>query len=132
MNPRWITLRTDWQGSVNDAFEALVCQIAGADETVPSGSRFFRVKAPDAAMECYWVMPTGDEWGWRSKFFSSMGTLQWDQLTNSFRTALAKHPKLVKFIVALPNSAALLISNRLKRSLFYWTYVSTTFPAGAA
>lgn len=102
MNPRWMSLRTDWHGSVNDAFEALLCQIASADETVPSGSRFFRVKAPDAGVECYWVTPTGEEWGWQAKFFSTMSEPQWRQLTKSFQTALDKHPQLVKFIVAIP------------------------------
>src|SRR5438105_361970 len=89
-------------GSQHSAFEELCCQLARST-TVPPGSRFVRKGAPDAGIECFWILSGGDEWGWQSKFFlSPPGPSQWQQLDHSIGTALAKHPRLTAYTVCLP------------------------------
>lgn len=96
----------DWRhlrplyGSQNNAFEELCCQLAEYDK--PSGSSFIRKGAPDAGVECFVILPDKTEWGWQAKYFLSMSNSQWSQLDESVKTALEKHPKLVKYTVCLP------------------------------
>jgi hypothetical protein len=97
----WNNLRS-WNGSQSHSFEELCCQLAAA-ESVPEGSRFFRKGTPDAAVECFWQLPNGDEWAWQAKFFrTSPGQGQWQQIDKSVKTALVKHPRLTKYTVCLP------------------------------
>jgi len=96
----WGNIRS-FNGSQNSAFEELVCQLARS-ETIVNGNRFIRVGAPDAGVEAYWVLEDGREYCWQTKFFDTMGISQWNQLDGSFKTALEKHPNLIKYIVCLP------------------------------
>jgi hypothetical protein len=103
MSTSWSDLRS-WgkDNSQNAAFEALCCQL-GEYEQVPSGAKFFRKAAPDAGLECYWIFPNAEEWGWQAKFFRSVpGESQWKQIDDSIETALKKHPKLSRLTIALP------------------------------
>lgn len=99
-------LDVDWQsicalcGSKADAFEELCAQLARA--TSPAGAAFIRKGTPDAGVECYAVLPSGDEWGWQAKYFSSQGDSQWAQIDESVEHALTKHPQLVKYFVCVP------------------------------
>ena len=61
MSINWQELRS-FNGSQPGAFEALTCQLAGS-EKAPPGSRFIRKGAPDAGVECYWILPNNTEWG---------------------------------------------------------------------
>jgi hypothetical protein len=96
----WMQLRS-WDGSQNRAFEELCCQLAHA-ESFPAGSRFTRKGTPDAGVECYWTLPAGDEAGWQAKFFPSVGKSQWQQLDESVKNALDKHPRLTRYTICLP------------------------------
>jgi len=97
----WAKLRT-FQGSQQTAFEELCCQLARRDP-VPDGARFTRKGAPDAGVECYWLLPDGTEHAWQAKFFLSVpGTAQWQQLKDSFSTAVAKHPRMKRYVVCVP------------------------------
>lgn len=100
-NIDWNTLRA-LGGSQRNAFEALCCQLA-AYEPVPFGSRFIRVGAPDAGVECYWILPQGDEWAWQAKFFTATpDKTQWGEVDKSIGTALEKHPRLVRYTICFP------------------------------
>ena len=101
MNSIFNQLRTH-NGSQESAFERLCCQLA--QQNKPSRAhRFIPVAPPDAGVECYWMLEDGSEWGWQAKYFtSSLGNSQWQQLDHSVKTALQKHPRLVKYIVCLP------------------------------
>src|SRR5258708_5319281 len=100
MATNWHGLRT-WNGSQERGFEELCCQLA-AGEPYPMGSQFIRKGAPDAGVECFWPLPSGDEHGWPGKVFpASPTTRQWSQVDASVKTALEKHPKLTKYIVCL-------------------------------
>src|SRR5690606_1713575 len=97
----WAKLRA-FQGSQQTAFEELCCQLARRDP-VPAGARFTRKGAPDAGVECYWLLPDGAEHGWQAKFFLNVpGAAQWQQLKDSFSTAMAKHPRMTRYVVCVP------------------------------
>src|SRR5947209_7590252 len=101
MNINWQNLRP-WNGSQNLAFEEICCQLVSY-ETVPPGSNFIRKGAPDAGVECYWALPTGDDWGWQAKFFPFVPKAnQWLQISESVKTALEKHPRLTSYTICLP------------------------------
>lgn len=97
----------DWKaihihnGSQAGGFEELCAQLARAE--TPSGAKFNRKGSPDAGVECFCVLPNGNEWGWQAKYFISPPTeVQWRQLDKSVRNALEKHPTLVRYFVCVP------------------------------
>lgn len=97
----WAKLRT-FQGSQQSAFEELCCQLARRD-SAPVGSRFTRKGTPDAGVECYWLLPDGTEHAWQAKFFLSVpGATQWQQLKDSFSTALEKHSRMTRYVICVP------------------------------
>ena len=100
MNKEWNKLRS-FDGSQENAFEELVCQLARAEKDENRKS-FFRIAAPDGGVEAYSVQKDGSEYGWQAKYFSSLGASQWSQIEESYITALEKHPKLVKYYVCVP------------------------------
>jgi hypothetical protein len=101
MSINWSNLRV-WNGSQENGFEELCCQLAAA-ESVPTGSRFFRKGRPDAGVECFWRLPNGDEWAWQAKFFrSSPNPTQWGEIDKSVKDAIEKHPRLTKYTICLP------------------------------
>jgi hypothetical protein len=103
MSITWNRLRA-WgkDNSQNAAFEALCCQLAEY-ENVSVNSRFVRKGAPDAGLECYWDLPNASEWGWQAKFFTSPpDESQWQQIDDSVKTALGKHPQLTRITICLP------------------------------
>lgn len=96
----WRFLRS-WNNSQNNAFEELCCQLAESE--LVAGTKFVRKAAPDAGVECYAILPDGSEWGWQAKFFlTALDASQWSQITESFKTAIEKHPRLVRYYVCLP------------------------------
>lgn len=101
MSIDWKYLR-NIDGSQHTAFEELCRQLAYY-ENVPKGSEFFRIGAPDAGVECYWKLPDESEIGWQAKFFTSPpNNNQWNQVDESIKTALEKHPKLSTYYVCFP------------------------------
>jgi hypothetical protein len=87
-------------GSKRSGFEELCCQLANAKR--PSNSEFIRKGTPDAGVECYAVLEDNSEWGWQAKYFDKLGDSQWDQIDHSVQTALAKHPRLVRYYICIP------------------------------
>lgn len=101
MTIEWHRLRT-WNGSQDNAFEELCCQLAAAEDCLP-GSRFVRKGAPDAGVECYWTLPSGEELAWQAKFFRNIPTgVQWSQIDESVMKAMAKHKALVRYTICIP------------------------------
>jgi hypothetical protein len=101
MSINWNDIRP-LQNSQNEGFEELVCQLARHEQIINS-KKFIRKGKPDAGVECFWILENDDEWAWQAKFFtSSLSITQWGQLDSSIKTVLAKHPKLKKYIVAIP------------------------------
>jgi len=101
-----MALTLDWKairpldGSSASSFEELCSQLARVES--PPGSRFERKGTPDAGVECYTVLGDGSEWGWQAKYFDGLGDSQWSQLDDSVKTALEKHPLLVRYFICIP------------------------------
>lgn len=115
----WNKIRT-WHGSQASAFEELCCQLAAYEEH-PPGSTFIRKGTPDAGVECFWTLNTGEEKGWQAKFFTSPPTTsQWGELDDSVRTALEKHPALCSYTICLPLDRPDARLNETKSFLVRW------------
>ncbi len=95
----WDSIRP-LNGGRDKGFEELCAQLARAEG--PSGSTFVRKGTPDAGVECYAILDDGTEWGWQAKYVDELGDSQWSQVDRSVRTALEKHPKLVRYFVCVP------------------------------
>ena len=67
-----------------------------------AGAKFTRTGNPDAGVEGYCVLSSGDEWGWQAKYFFSLGPSQWAQIDDSVETALDKHPRMKRYYVCVP------------------------------
>jgi hypothetical protein len=54
-------------GTQHESFEELCCQLASF-EGVPASSVFRRKRGAggDAGVECYWLLPNGDEVAWQT------------------------------------------------------------------
>ncbi|MCZ8163810.1 MAG: hypothetical protein O9315_17560 [Beijerinckiaceae bacterium] len=89
-------------GSRDKGFEELVCQLASLEPR--EASSFFHRKGTgaDGGVECFLRKSDGAETGWQAKYFFSLGAPQIGQLDKSIEQALEKHPKLNRFIVAVP------------------------------
>ena len=99
MQFNWNDIRS-LNGSQANGFEELCAQLARAES--PDGAKFERKGTPDAGVECYCILPDGSEWGWQAKYFDTLGNSQWSQIDKSVKTALDKHPKLVRYFVCIP------------------------------
>lgn len=101
MDFNWNNIRL-LETSQREAFEELVCQLA-RNENHTGSKKFIRKGKPDAGVECFWILDNGNEIAWQAKFFtSSLGSTQWNEMNDSVETALDKHPKLEKYIIAIP------------------------------
>ncbi len=86
-----------------DSFESLVCilakreQIKDACEFQPNDGR-----GGDGGVEALWILNNGDKIGYQAKFFKNLGGPQWRQMDESVKRALKTHPKLIKYVFALP------------------------------
>ena len=96
----WQTLNA-WNGSQYNGFEELCVQLARLE--APEGAEFIATGNPDAGVECYCVLADKNEWGWQAKYFTApLTNTQWQQLDGSVKTALEKHPRLVRYYVCIP------------------------------
>ena len=90
------------RSSQRAGFEELCCQLAHCELVADAGS-FTRKGAPDAGVECFWLLASGDEWGWQAKFFvNGFGDVQWRECDKSVKTALQKHPNLTRLYLCFP------------------------------
>ncbi|MCX6644996.1 MAG: hypothetical protein NTY09_01350 [bacterium] len=97
----WRNIRA-LNGSQNAAFEELCCQLAH-NEKPAEDAVFIRKGAPDAGIECFWTLASGDLIAWQAKYFiATPGDNQWAQLDDSVKKALEKHPTLTTYIICIP------------------------------
>ena len=90
-----------YEGSQQLAFEELCCQLARHD--FRGQGEFIRKGIPDAGVECYWRLPSGEEWAWQAKYFpDTLEDAQWTQIDRSVSRALETHPNLTRYVVCLP------------------------------
>ena len=128
----WHKLRT-WEGSQQKAFEKLCCQLVMCDP--PEDDAGFIVKGdPDAGVECYWQLHSGEELGWQAKFFTDgpPDDSQWQQLTSSFKRALEKHPQLTVYTICIPQDRGdprnerLYFKNKWDKHVLDWEALAKT------
>ncbi|MDP9954792.1 hypothetical protein J2X97_000429 [Epilithonimonas hungarica] len=92
--------------SQKDGFEELVCQLARNDKYKNTKS-FVRKGSPDAGVECFWILNDDTEICYQAKFFTSpLTSTQWTEIDESIKTALEKHPNVIKYIVSIPQDRA--------------------------
>lgn len=104
-NLNWNNIRSI-NNSQKEGFEELVCQLAKNDEFQNSKS-FVRKGSPDAGVECFWILNDGKEICYQAKFFTSpLTSTQWGEVDDSVKTALEKHPNIIKYIVSIPQDRA--------------------------
>ncbi|MBQ5429892.1 MAG: hypothetical protein IIU35_05800, partial [Neisseriaceae bacterium] len=85
MSIRWENIKP-LNGSQNNAFEELVCQLA--HQECKSLGKFIRISAPDGGIEAMCKLPDGSIHGWQAKYFlRSFSSSQWQQIENSFKEA---------------------------------------------
>ncbi len=98
----WLLIRPI-HGSRQTGFEELCAQLAEREVRATSGgASFVRNAPPDAGVECYATFPDGSEWGWQAKYFTVLGSSQWNQIESSVKAALEKHPGLVRYYICVP------------------------------
>ena len=89
-------------GSQNEGFEELVCQLANK-EPIEGRKAFYRNGKPDGGVECYCVLEDEKEIAWQAKFFTaSLTPTQWGELDSSVSRALETHPNMSRYIIAMP------------------------------
>lgn len=89
-------------GSRDKGFEELVCQLASLESREPAAAFHRKGIGADGGVECFVRRADGAEIGWQAKYFFALGSAQIGQLDKSIEQALEKHPRLNRFVVALP------------------------------
>lgn len=99
MSIRWKNIKS-LNGSQNNAFEELVCQLARHE--FQSQGKFTRISAPDGGIEAMCKFSDGSLYGWQAKYFlSSFSSSQWQQIEDSFKESLKNYPQLTKYYVCV-------------------------------
>jgi hypothetical protein len=99
-------LGVDWdvirplEGSQQKGFEELCAQLARLE--ILAGLPLTRVGTPDGGVECYVILNDGSELGWQAKYVNAIEDKQWSQIDKSIKTALEKHPRLIKYYICIP------------------------------
>ena len=100
MTLNWSDIKS-LEGSQHKGFEELCAQLARAES--PDVGEFRRKGSPDAGVECYCILSGRNaSGGGRPSTLDVLGNPQWRQLDKSVRTALDKHPKLVRYHICVP------------------------------
>lgn len=90
-----------FNGSQNNAFEELVCQLAR--EEFGNEGEFIRFGTPDGGLEAICKFDDGRVYGWQAKYFLNRFTSsQWQQIKNSFENAVTNYPNLTHFFLCVP------------------------------
>ena len=82
-----------------EGFEELCAQLAHAET---ADGKFVATGNPDAGVDCYRVLDSGEH-GWQAKYFlTTPNDSQWRQIDDSVNTALDRHPNLTRYVVCVP------------------------------
>ncbi|MCX8749482.1 hypothetical protein J3U75_08860 [Snodgrassella sp. B3088] len=96
----WHQIRP-FNGSQNNAFEELVCQLAR--EEFGNEGEFTRFGTPDGGLEAICKFDDGRVYGWQAKYFLySFTSIQWQQIKDSFENAVTNYPNLTHFFLCVP------------------------------
>lgn len=85
------------------AFEELICQLAHLERPA-ADAEFRRIEGAggDGGIEAYWLLNDESEIGYQAKYYLKSSEIDWANIDESVAQALAIHPALTKYVVALP------------------------------
>lgn len=85
------------------AFEELICQLAHLERPADD-AEFRRIEGAggDGGIEAYWLLNDESEIGYQAKYYLKSCEIDWANIDESVEQALAIHPALTKYVVALP------------------------------
>ena len=95
-------IRGDGVESQRQHFEQLVCHLAKLEQ---KDGEFRRIEGSggDGGVEALCLLPTGKKIGYQAKYYPHRDDIKWSNLDKSVDTALANHPELETYVVALPS-----------------------------
>lgn len=88
-------------GSQYEDFEELTSQLFRV-EFESDNKIYKRNGTPDAGVEAFVQLQTGEQWCCQAKWFYNFGAVQVNQIAKSFNTALEQYPKMTKYVVCIP------------------------------
>ncbi len=96
-------IRSTGAGGQRHGYEQFICQQV-AQEPPAADATFVSLHGAggDGGVECYWTLADGAEHGWQAKYWTSHSLVDKAQLDSSVATALDQHPRLTKYIIAIP------------------------------
>ena len=107
-----------FNGSQPRGFEKLCVELAHS-ETPSDTTRFVEMALThDGGIECFWEFKNGDKWGWQAKY--KLDKIDWGEITKSVKTALDKHPELIRYYVCIPRSPSHQMESDWKRNVAEW------------
>lgn len=90
------------RGKQTEGFEELSVQLFHGE--TESEGEFYAIEGSggDGGVEAYRKGPDGAKVAVQSKYFHTLGSSQWSQITKSVKSALKNHPELCTYIVSTP------------------------------
>lgn len=104
-------------GGWRDSFETLVRQLGRLNP--PKAAEEFRHihgAGGDGGIEAYWLLSSGNEFGYQAKFHEKSADVNWAALDKSIFTALETHPKLIGVQVAVACDLTNVVAGRKGKS----------------
>src|SRR5919206_4143105 len=87
-----------WDGSQHRAFEELAFQLR---EPAPQGAVEVKTGDPDAGLEWYVTLESGEQWGWQAKFIFDVASLL-GAMRDSARAVASKRPAVTRLTFCIP------------------------------
>jgi hypothetical protein len=96
-------IRPVGSGGQRDGYEQFICQQV-SQEPPYAGAVFVSLHGAggDGGVECHWTLTDGSEHGWQAKYWTDHNDVDRAQLDKSVEAALAQHPKLTRYTIAIP------------------------------
>jgi hypothetical protein len=96
-------IRSLGPGGQREGYEQFICEQVAQEQPTPA-AKFVSLHGAggDGGVECYWTLPNGTEHGWQAKYWTTRSDVDKSQLDKSIKAALAQHPKLTKYSIAIP------------------------------
>src|SRR5580765_6882531 len=94
-------IRGDFPEGQRGAFEELVSQLARRAVQDPRSFRRIAGAGGDGGVECTHDLPGGGTVGYQAKYHTDSRDIDWNAIDRSVTTALAIHPDLVEYVVAI-------------------------------
>lgn len=94
-------IRGDSLESQRHAFEQMVCHLARLHEKT---GIFRRIEGSggDGGVEALRILPDKTKIGYQAKYYPVRDDISWAKIDDSVKTALANHPDLRRYVIALP------------------------------